>query len=385
MSGVGGRLLTILACALGVLVLPASASAGRWVAGDLHVHTTYSHDSYGGPTDDNTGPEDVFTLGHTGTDDFAIARSRGLDFMAISDHMDVRSQSDAGFGTSGVLGIPAYENSLNGHAQMLGATHVFDNGDKSTAAVLALQDALHAEGGLLQANHPNDPRWGYGYDVPVDTVEVWNLPWYYQPPLPASSNNTWALHYWEGWLDRGAHVAATGGSDSHWVSTTAAQGPGQPTTWVYVRRLSVQGVLDGLRAGHTFVSSQPPAYGGARVFLEADRNGDGRYESIAGDPVKRRARLRVRVIGAPGSYVRIVTDGGRPAFAPTVVKGVRYTKRFRLRGKPTWVRAEVYGEDAQQAREQGCTAIFGHDGALAETYCTNRVAMQSLSSAIYLR
>jgi hypothetical protein len=379
--------MVTLACALlAIAAVPAVAFAGRWVAGDLHVHTTYSHDSYGGPTDDNTGPEDVFTLGHTVTDDFAIARTRGLDFLAITDHNDVRSQSDPGFGTSGVLGLPGYENSLNGHGQMLGATHLFDNGDQSTAAVLALENALHAEGGLLQANHPNDPRWGYGYDVPVDTVEVWNLPWYYQPPLPASSNNTWALHYWEGWLDRGAHVAATGGSDSHWLSTTAAQGPGQPTTWVYVKHLSVRGVLDGLRAGHTSVSAEPPAYGGPRVFLEADRDGDGHFESIAGDTVRRHSRLRVRVRNAPGTHVRIVTDGGRDAFAPKLVTGARFVERFRLgTGKHTWVRAEVYGEDAQAGREQGCTTIFGHDAAPVGTYCTNRVAMQALSSAIYLR
>ncbi|MEA2438659.1 MAG: hypothetical protein QOH76_83 [Thermoleophilaceae bacterium] len=376
-----GRLCAALAGALlALFAAPGTAQAGRWVAGDLHVHTTYSHDSYGGPGDDNTGPEDVFTLGHTVTDDFAIARTRGLDFMAISDHMDVRSQSDPGFGTSGVLGLPAYENSLNGHAQMLGATHVFDNGDESTAAVLALENALHAEGGLLQANHPNDPRWGYGYDVPVDTVEVWNLPWYYQPPLPASSNNTWALHYWEGWLDRGAHVAATGGSDNHWLSTTAAQGPGQPTTWVYVRKLGVRGVLDGLRAGHTFVSAEPPAYGGARVHLEAG----ARYRAIAGDTVRRGSRFRVRVRNAPGSYLRIVTDGGREAFAPVLVTSPRFTYKFRIR-RGTWVRAEVYGEDAKAGREQGCTAIYDHAGAFAETYCTNRVAMQALSSAIYLR
>jgi hypothetical protein len=267
---------------------------------------------------------------------------------------------------------------------MLGATHLFDNGDGSTAAVTQLEDALHAEGGLLQANHPNDPRWGYGYDVPVDTVEVWNLPWYYQPPLPAASDNTWALHYWEGWLDRGAHVAATGGSDSHWVSTTAAQGPGQPTTWVYVRKLTVKGVLDGLRAGHTSVSAEPPAYAGPRVFLEADARGDGRYEAIAGDTVRRRhARFRVRVKNAPGSHVRIVTDGGKQALVAPVT-GARFKHGFRLSGKPTWVRAEVYGEDAPDQRAQGCTAIFDHDQAPIGTYCTNRVAMQALSSAIYL-
>src|SRR3954454_13908670 len=208
----------LVCCALFALAVAAPARAGEWVAGDLHVHTTYSHDSYGGPTDDNTGPEDFYTLGHTVTDDFAIARTRGLDFLAITDHMDVRSKYDPGFGTSGVLGIPAYENSLNGHAQMLGATHVFDNGDKSTPAVLALQYALHAEGGLLQANHPNDPRWGYGEEEPVDTAESCSMTWYSSPPLPSSSNNTWALRYWEGWLDRGAHVAATGRSDNHWIS-----------------------------------------------------------------------------------------------------------------------------------------------------------------------
>src|SRR5436190_3568728 len=172
----------LIAFAALALAPPALAARGEWLAGDLHVHTTYSHDSYGGPGDDNTGPDQAYTLGHTVTDDFAIAASRGLDYLAITDHNDVRSQSDPGFGAFGVLGLPAYENSLNGHAQMLGATHLFDSGDKSTAAVIAMEDALHAEGGLLQANHPNDPRWGYGYDVPVDSVEIWNLPWYYQPP-----------------------------------------------------------------------------------------------------------------------------------------------------------------------------------------------------------
>jgi hypothetical protein len=82
--------------------------------------------------------------------------------------------------------------------------------------------------------------------------------------------------------------------------------------------------------------------------------------------------------------VRIVTDGGREAFAPVTVTGRTFKHRFRLSGKPTWVRAEVYGEDASEQRAQGCTAIFGEDAAPVGTYCTNRIAMQALSSAIYL-
>src|SRR3954451_16693868 len=108
---------------------PASAApAGQWLAGDLHVHTCFSHDVWCGPDDDNTSQEDFYTYGRTVEQTFAIAKSRGLDYLAITDHNDVRSQSAPGFGGFGVLGIPAYENSLEGHAQMLGATHVYDNG-----------------------------------------------------------------------------------------------------------------------------------------------------------------------------------------------------------------------------------------------------------------
>src|SRR3954454_10577785 len=138
------RALVLAAVVLAVTAAPASA--GQWVAGDLHVHTTYSHDSYGGPTDDNTGPDELNTLGYPVAGDFALAATRGLDFLAITDHNDVRSQSDPGFGSSGVLGLPAYENSLHGHAQMLGATRVYSNGDSSTAAVRAAAHALRRDG-----------------------------------------------------------------------------------------------------------------------------------------------------------------------------------------------------------------------------------------------
>jgi hypothetical protein len=368
-----------------LLAFVAPASAGRWVAGDLHVHTCFSHDVWCGPGDDNTPQEDFYTYGRTVDQTFAIARSRGLDYLAITDHNDIRSQTAPGFGGYGVLAIPGYENSIDGHAQMLGATRLYDNGDKSPAAIRTLEDELHADGGVFQANHPYDPRWGYSYDVPVDTIEVWNLPWYYQPPLPAASDNEWALRWWESWLDRGFHIGATGGSDSHWLTTTAAQGPGQPTTWIHVDSLTAAGVLRGLKAGHTFVSAEPPAYGGAKIFLEADGDHDGSYESIAGDSVNPGTPMRVRVDDAEGSYLRIVTDGGKPAFDPVPITSPRFEYRFRLKGSATWVRAEAYGEDEPGARQAGCSAVFGADGADPTSYCTNRVVMQALSSAIYLR
>jgi hypothetical protein len=262
---------------------------------------------------------------------------------------------------------------------------MYDNGDQSVAAVTALENALHADGGVFQANHPMDPKWEYAYDVPVDTVEVWNLPWYYQPPFPAASNNDGALAYWEGWLDRGLKVGAAGGSDNHWVSTTAAQGPGQPTTYVFARDRSERAILAGLRSGHTFVSHEPPAYGGARAFLEGDPGRDGRYRAMAGDTVPPGSPLRVRVEGAPGAYLRIVTDGGVQAFDPVPVTSGDFEYRFRLPRGATWVNAQVYGNDAQQGREDLCNQVVGADGTEPTTYCKNRIAMLALTSAIYLR
>src|SRR4051812_41392838 len=370
---------------------------GEWLAGDLHVHTTYSHDSYGGPTDDNTGPEDANTLGHSVQEDFALASARGLDYLAITDHMDIRSQSDPGWGFGGVIPVPGYENSLKGHGQMLGATRppcdathpppCYDNGDKSAAAITKLSAQLHAppDRGIFQANHPADPLWEYQYAVPVDTVEGWNLPWVYKPPFPAAADNDIALAYWHGWLDRGAKVGMTGASDSHWVITDQGQGPGQPTTWVYATERSARGVLEGLRAGHTFVSHQPPNLHGPQLFLEADGDRDGSYESIVGDTVPPGSPLRARVIGAPGAFLRIVTDHGAEAFPPVAIGSADFEQRFTLPEGATWTHAQVFGEDLRPERATGCTTLFGADVTDSIAYCHGQVLMLAMSSALYLR
>jgi hypothetical protein len=375
---------TLLTIVVLSLALATPAHAGEWIAGDLHVHTTYSHDSWGGPGDDNTtDPQDYYTLGQTVTEDFAIAAARGLDYLAISDHNDIRSQSDPGFGFGGVMPVPAYENSLRGHGQMIGATKIYDNGDSGPAAVRALEDQLHAEGGALQANHPTSPKWDYTYDeVPVDTVEVWNLPWVYQPPFPASTDHDAALRFGEKILDDGHRVGFTGGSDSHWKSTVAAQGPGQPTTWVYVRERSVAGLVEGLRAGHTFVSFQPPNLGGPQVFLEGHRHGG--WTAMPGDTIRPGSRMRVHVVGAPGGTLRILGDHDQVQLEVPVTSA-SFTKTFTLGDDVTYAFAEVFGQDHPEARQPVCSTVPIEDLLGTMTYCRNRIAMLALSSAIYLR
>src|SRR5919107_6225100 len=98
MRGAIGGLAVLLA-----LLVCGPAAARTWLAGDLHVHTCYSHDAYCGPTDDNTGPDTFYSSGGTVPERFTEASAKGLDFLAITDHDDIRSQSDPGFGASGVL------------------------------------------------------------------------------------------------------------------------------------------------------------------------------------------------------------------------------------------------------------------------------------------
>src|SRR3954453_5853347 len=128
----------LLAAVVALLASAPAASAAEWLAGDLHVHTCYSHDVWCGPDDDNTDAQDFYTFGHSVADDFLLASLRGLDYLAITDHNDIRSQTDPGFGAQGVIPLPGYENSLDGHAQMLGARRIYDSGDHSTAAVTTM-------------------------------------------------------------------------------------------------------------------------------------------------------------------------------------------------------------------------------------------------------
>lgn len=367
----------------------AQAADGTWLAGDLHVHTCYSHDVLCAG-DDNTGPDLAYAVGFNVGERFSQARERGLDFLAITDHNDVRSVTDPGFGTQDVIGLPAYEASIHGHAQMLGATKIYDRGDQGVAATKAMADALHAAGGVFQANHPaykidSRPKgcdhgmcdecatlnWKYEFDVRPDTVEVWNA---------ASPPNEVAENYWECWLDRGERIPATGGSDSHWASTNEVQGPGQPTTWIYVRERTAAGLLEGLKLGRTTVSWQPPARGGIRLLLEADPAGDGSYAAMMGDVVEPGTPMRIRAENLQkDGVVRIRANGEQLGNDRAIAPGEEI--RFSAPAQPGWVRATLLMDSDSEPRAEGC----GSEQGQAEVFnCRDDLIIVALTSPIYL-
>jgi predicted metal-dependent phosphoesterase TrpH len=344
---------------------------GEWLAGDFHVHTTWSHDVWGGPDDDNTDtPAETYTFGWTPAEQIRNAELRGLNFVALTDHNRVRILDDPGWKSDSLVLVPGYEHSLAyGHAGVFvpdpedlrgvffGALarsddHTFNFGEDG--GLSRFVDAIHAAGGVAVINHPADhSTWKAPTAISTgfDAVEAWNSSWLQRDNVTPQvySNDYLAAQFWEReFLKNGHRKGVTGGSDNHWRSTTAVQGVGQPTTWVYARNRSAHAVVEGVRAGRTFVSAQPPAFGGARAYLSAAEDFAGAQDRpvIPGGSVRALApaSVTVRVENAPGHRVRLIASGG--VVRDDAVTSPIETHVFRnvVLAEGGWLRAEVYAD-----------------------------------------
>ena len=334
---------TGLVSIVAALLLAAPAHGAEWLAGDGHVHTCHSHDAWCPPGDDNTGPDTFYSSGGTVAQRFAEARLKGLNFLVVSDHESSAAWSDPAFGAHGVVGVRAYEHSLPGgagHANVLGPRATHSGLDAAT-----LVEQVHAEGGLVQANHPayksDTPvtsceqvaaggpglHWRSGFAVRPDAVEVWN------PTSPTAG----AELVWECWLTQGWRLPATGGSDSHGATQPTL---GMPTLWVLAGERTHEGVLEAIRAGRTAVSAVPPALGGRPVALEADADRDGTFEATAGEGVPPGTPMRLRSFGGAATGTAHVRANGAEIASGLLPPGGTLPFTAPASG-PAWVRATV--------------------------------------------
>jgi hypothetical protein len=370
----------------------ADRAEGTWLAGDMHVHSCYSHDAYCGPTDDE-GQDAFYSFMGTILERFTEAAVKGLDFVNISDHNDIRAWSDPDFGSHGVIGLHGYEASLaGGHAHVVGVDQMYDRGpagneDEAADSARKMADAIDADGGIFQANHPsykadalpqsceqmglaswkakqNLMHWKYGFEVVPNSIEVWNPTSLLAP----------AERYWECWLQRGVHMPVTAGSDTH-----GAQGQvGTPTTWVFARSRSERDIVRGIEQGRTTLSRLAPALGGLRLLLEGDSDGDGKYESMIGDTVKPGSKLRVRADGLPGGAMLRVRANGRTLVDDAQLQpGGSY--EFKAPVEDGWVRAVVYLPEPLMAQDPGCSP-----NPSPVSLCSHDFAVAALTSPIYL-
>ncbi|HEX2085082.1 MAG TPA: penicillin acylase family protein [Solirubrobacteraceae bacterium] len=365
-----------------VWVEPGAAS-GEWLAGDGHVHTCYSHDAYCPQNDPPQDADTFYSSFATVAQRFTEAAAKGLDYLVISDHDAIDAWSDPDFGSHGVTGVKAYEWSLDGgHAQMLGATREYGKSLEPNVAA----DLLNADGGLFQANHPSYRagrtvetceqamaadtalHWKLGFSVRPDVVEVWN-PTALIPPAEV---------FWDCWLQRGGRMPATAGSDSHGATQPSV---GLPTTWVLARDRRQESILLGMRLGRTTLSRLPPALGGPRLLLEADRNRDGTYESMMGDAVPPGTPMRVRADGlsAPG-FVRVRANGRTLLEDEPLAPGGQL--RFGAPKAPGYVRAVLYQQQATGDVDPACRPPVSEEAPLS--FCSTDLAISAMTSPIYL-
>ena len=286
---------------------PIDTAAG-WYRGDLHMHSGNSD----GKCASQTGKEvacPVYRIVET-------AKAKGMDFIALTDH-NATSQADAlrelqpAFDK--ILLVPGQEiTTFYGHANIFGLTDFIDfrMTNASYAAAKNWMSAVNNSGGIISINHPGIPSgencMGCGWqieDIPdkvITAVEVLNggsMKYSIEGSIEG-----WDL--WNKMLLSGQHVTAIGGSDDHHAATI-----GTPTTVIYMKELSVQGLIDGIRSGRVFIDLE----GNKNHFLDLSATNKDNKDVYMGGTVKVEPsdtiNFTVYVKGVAGGKTEFMIDG----------------------------------------------------------------------------
>jgi len=315
---------------------PANPSPG-WYVGDLHVHA--EHSALGNAT-------------MTETFDYAFGpRAQGmagLDFIALTDYVTTSAWGEIGRYQASYPGKLILRSSETitylGHANQHRSLRYIDHRmggpvyelAPDTGALGLLRATrwpaeafaeVEAAGGLAQLNHVAS--------CPSSSVDCRRIcrgcPWDFTDPqtdysrvqaieVPSGSQTTFLLfgldatQFWQQRLADGFRIAVVGVSDSHQAGYAPASDPlaspiGNAATGVYAEELSEQGVLDGIRAGHTYAKLK-----GAGPDLRFSVTGDQGGEGIMGDAIPDPSgTLRAEVLNVPGGaagyHLTLYRDG----------------------------------------------------------------------------
>ncbi|WP_372500244.1 CehA/McbA family metallohydrolase [Streptomyces panaciradicis] len=312
-------------------VYPPERAAGRgraWYRGDCHLHSRYS--------DGRRTPAEIA----------ALARAAGLDFVNSSDHNTHAAHAhwaaEAGEDLLVLLGEEV--TTRNGHVVALGTdpgTFVdwrYRARDGRFGHVAAL---IRRAGGLVVPAHPHAPcigcAWKFGYGE-ADAVEVWNGPW--------TPDDEVTLVEWDGGLVASAReergwLPAMGSSDAH----RDPDAVGLPQTVVLADDLTREAILEGIRAGRSYVAeSKDVSLSLTATVASGEHAGiGGRLAVGAGTPVT----VRAAAAGAPRCTIRLVTDEGTVLVGdPLPVTGSGSVEWRTTAAHAAYVRAELRHETA---------------------------------------
>ncbi len=278
------------------LELPPTRVAARghgWYRGDCHVHSVHS--------DGKLTPEQLA----------AGARAAGLDFIATTEHntADAHGAWRAHAGDDLLVILGEEVTTQTGHWLALGIQpgQVVDWRYRVRDDMVDRHvDQVHQVGGLCVAAHPHAPYPSGVFMYPYrgfDVVEVWNGQW--TSDLPWNADNEAALAEWgrslaadiqgERWRP------ALGNSDTHLEDQI-----GIPQTVVLAEELSTGAVLDGIRAGRSWIAESAAVELSLRAAAGDRSAGIGERLETRGEPTVILAEVR----GVPSGAVSFHTDRG---------------------------------------------------------------------------
>ena len=285
---------------------PIYAAAG-WYRGDLHMHSGNS-DGKCTAQSGNKVPCPVYRVVETAT-------NKGLDFIALTDH-NTTSQAEAlrelqpAFDK--ILLVPGQEiTTFYGHAGIFGLTGFVDfrmtNG--SYAEAQNWMSTVNNSGGIISINHPGVPS---GEDCMGCGWQIQNIPDKVITAVELLNGGSMkysiegSIEGWDQWhkmLNSGQHITAIGGSDDH-----HAENIGTPATVIYMKELSVQGLLDGVRSGRVYVDIE----GNKDRFLDlsaADRENKVDMGGVLKAKLSDTINLTTIVRGVTGGKIEFIIDG----------------------------------------------------------------------------
>jgi hypothetical protein len=325
------------------------AEGKRWYRGDLHMHTAHSDGSCASQSGKRS-PCPLFLTAQA-------AASRGLDFIAITDH-----NTESHYGAmrelqpyfDRLLLIPGREiTTFWGHFNIFGVTDYIDyrtqaHGGRDVNDILR---DVRTRGGIASVNHADAP----GGEVCMGCA--WEPPRAVDMSLftgveTVNGGNLISTDFWDRQLAKGLQLTAIGGSDNH-NALLPAGGPnaiGRPTTVVEADELSVPAILDSMNRGRVFIDLT--ASYDKMIDMEArDETGVEKW-TLMGDALKavpgHAVSFRVLLASCPHSQVHFLLDGHETSgLAPmsATVGNETLTFRWSSDGGYHWLRCEVRDAD----------------------------------------
>jgi len=326
----------------------------RWYKGDFHVHSVESGDA-------KATFDQIVTL----------AKSRGLDFVNLSDHNTVSQQAlieaqQASYGDFLFL-RGAEITTYSGHGNGVGISSYVDHRlGYNGRTVKGIVDDVVAQGGIFIVNHPMldlggsciGCAWGHVDDTPWDEVSGMELiTGNYELGVSAFVPRVLAL--WDQLEDAGHKIAGIGGSDDHTAGMnegTAGSSIGSPTTRVLADNLSEAAIIDAVKHGRTIVNLRGPD--------DPDVDFTAGSAEIGDTITVATAQFQVHVTGGSGNFIDLVRDGKKTEHVAVTSDDWKHTfsdgtvgsHRYRVQlidatNQPIVITSHIY---AEIAGESGC-------------------------------